>query len=70
MTHPYVSYQRFPHQTLQKVQELPSISQICEHILNWGLPTLQKKIKAVTVFKQKIPHKKHFFIFIFQFILF
>lgn len=45
MTHTHFSYQRFSRQTLQKVQKLPSIFQICEHVLNWGLPTLQKKQK-------------------------
>lgn len=45
MAHTHFSYQRFPCQTLQKVQKLPSIFQICEHVLNWGLPTLQKKQK-------------------------
>lgn len=45
ITYMYFSYQRFPRQTLQKVQKLPSIFQICEHVLNWGLPTLWKKQK-------------------------
>lgn len=42
MTYTHFSYQRFPCQTLQKVQKLPSIFQIREHVLNWGLPTLKK----------------------------
>lgn len=62
-THVHFSYQRFPCQTFQKVQKLPSIFQICEHVLDWGCPTLWNKQTNMAIkiaFKQYTPEKDTF----------
>lgn len=57
-----LSYQWISHEPFQEIQESPSILEICEHILNWRLPALQKNkmerkweviLTADTPFKRK-----------------